>query len=504
MRVKILDNEYWYGGIVDKGLHMPLDKHSDFVLDMTDVCASLDQSNPLILSTRGRYLWSEKPFSAIFREGEIVCEGQSEVLVSEGHENLKGAYLAACRRHFPFSGRLPNEAFFRMPQYNTWIELQYNQTQQGVLDYAHGIIDHGLPAGILMIDDGWSEDYGVWQFHKGKFSDPKGMIDELHKLGFKVMLWVIPVVSPDCATFRELRKKDYLVKDKDGKIAVREWWNGLSAVLDLTNAGTWSWLKEQLDDLQEVYGIDGFKFDGGDAYFYTGEDQAAEQLLPQEYTSVYNRFALQYDFNELRSAYGFGGQALVTRLQDKQHSWDKSGLNCLIPNSLVQGLLGYAYHCPDMIGGGDVGSDYTRIDEELIVRYAQVSALMPMMQFSLAPWRVLSEKNRDIVRKAALLHVKFSDYIMELACHACTSGEPIIRHMAYEFPEEGFETISDQFMLGDTVLVAPVLIKNMNERIVRLPKGKWQAADGNVYDGDTDICVKVTVEELPYFIRNKA
>lgn len=47
-----------------------------------------------------------------------------------------------------------------------------------------------------------------------------------------------------------------------------------------------------------------------------------------------------------------GGQPLVQRLRDRQHSWDLNGLASLIPNGLAQGLAGYAYICPDMIGGG--------------------------------------------------------------------------------------------------------------------------------------------------------
>ncbi len=101
-----------------------------------------------------------------------------------------------------------------------------------------------------------------------------------------------------------------------------------------------------------------------------------------------------------------GGEALVQRLGDKDYSWNAVGL--LIPDMIAAGLLGYAYACPDMIGGGQfasfLGVDQTKLDQELIVRSCQVHALMPMMQFSVAPWRILDEKHLAICRDYARLH----------------------------------------------------------------------------------------------------
>lgn len=141
----------------------------------------------------------------------------------------------------------------------------------------------------------------------------------------------------------------------------------------------------------------------------------------------------------------------MQRLADKYHQWESNGVKTLIPNELLQGLLGYAYTCPDMIGGGDYLSflnESTSLDEELFVRYAQCAALMPMMQFSAAPWRVLSEENARLCVEAALLHIRMSDRIISLARHAAETGEPVVRYMEYQFPGQGLEAVTDQFMLG--------------------------------------------------------
>ncbi len=152
-----------------------------------------------------------------------------------------------------------------------------------------------------------------------------------------------------------------------------------------------------------------------------------------------------------------GGEPLVERLRDKSHSWED--LQKLIPHLTTAGLLGYQFTCPDMIGGGEFGSFIGRdkLDEALVVRSAQCSALMPMMQFSVAPWRVLSKQNVAAVKKAVDTRMKYTPYIMQLAKTAAATGEPIARSMEYEYPNQGYADLKGQFMLGSKYLVAPML-----------------------------------------------
>lgn len=124
---------------------------------------------------------------------------------------------------------------------------------------------------------------------------------------------------------------------------------------------------------------------------------------------------MSFPYNELRASWKLGGQALVQRLGDKDYSWRATQL--LIPDMTAAGLLGHYYTCPDMVGGGQFGAflNVKKFDEELIVRSCQVHALMPMMQFSVAPWRILSKENVAICAKYAHLHQQMGDYILELA-----------------------------------------------------------------------------------------
>ena len=155
-----------------------------------------------------------------------------------------------------------------------------------------------------------------------------------------------------------------------------------------------------------------------------------------------------------------------------------------------------------MIGGGEFQSflDNKTIDQDLVVRSAQTHALAPMMQFSVAPWRVLDAAHLDAVKKAVALRMRFTPRILELAKASAASGEPILRHMAFVFPEGGYESIKDQFMMGDDLLVAPMVTKGTSRKVL-IPNGRWRADDGSVIEGPAEKVIDVPLARLPYFER---
>lgn len=473
-----------------------------------------NQATPLLISDKGRYIWSETPFRFSFHNDSIIIDHSiGEVFIKQNGKTLRDAYQDASRNFFPPSGLMPDSLLFTSPQYNLWIELMYNPNQKDVLNFASHALSNGFPPGVLMIDDNWSNYYGSFDFSKSRFPDAKKMITDLHNLGFKVMIWICPFISPDSEAFRDLNSRKLLLMDNEGqketswedlsKPLLIQWWNGFSACLDLTNPETEDWLYKKLDFLVKEYGVDGFKLDAGDAQFYANPNLASfKKVIPNEHTMLWAAIGLDYKFNEYRAMWKMGGQPLVQRLRDKNHSWED--LQKLIPHMLVSGLSGYAFTCPDMIGGGEISSflgSIGNLDQELIVRSAQCHALMPMMQFSAAPWRVLDSIHLAAVKKAVELRMDFVPEIMRLAGESLETGEPIVRHLEYVFPGCGFYGIKDQFVLGDSIMVAPMLEKG-TIRSVRLPelkKGKWKADDGIIYRGGHTIEIEVPLDRLPYF-----
>ena len=498
LEIEIKKNVDWYAGILIEGHKMPLNDGYEADLYGTSY---YNQLQPLLLSTSGDLVWCEEPFRFRVKEEKILFDkAYAPLEYKKAGKSLREAFLYASENYFPPSGKMPPDLFFSVPQYNTWIELTYNQNQKDILEYARAIINNGMPPGIIMIDDNWQEDYGKWSFHPGRYPDPKAMMKELKDLGFKVMLWVCPFVSPDSDVYRELEKKRIFMLDDTEKPAMVRWWNGVSAVLDLTNPESEKWFKGVLNHLINEFDVDGFKLDAGDGRFYKGI-KSLKQVNPNTHTELFAKIGLGYPYNEYRATWKMGGQPLVQRLHDKSHDWED--LNKLIPHMLLEGIMGYPFSCPDMIGGGQFTSflDDAPIDQELVVRSTQVHALMPMMQFSVAPWRILDERHFNAVLEAVNLRNKFKETILRLAKKASTIGEPIVRSMEYVYPHKGYVDITDQFMLGNSILVAPYLSKGEGSRKVILPKGSWKSDTGKVFKGGKSITVNVPLTRLPYFIK---
>ncbi len=498
MTFNFLENEYWYGGVVHIGYNLPISADDDIKIELVGGKIALDQYSPLFLSSKGRIIHSDNAFDVHFKNGEIIIDDAFSVELIEAGSDLRSAHMTAAKKYFGLCGKVPNLKFFETPQYNTWIELTYNQNQKQILEYARTLINGGMSPGVLMIDEGWSPDYGTYEFDASKFTDPKAMIDELHEMGFSVMLWVTPMISPDSNCFRELRKTNIIIRDASGEPAIRKWWNGYSCVLDFTNPECCEWFDGKLNYLMDKYGVDGFKFDSGDTYLYRSDDKTYISQEPNKHTTAFNRYAERYAFNELRNVWDCGGLALICRLQDKAPAWDNTGLGMLIPNMLTQGILGYYFGCPDMVGGGAYGyfAKGFSVDEELYLRWLSASILCPMMQFSISPKRILTDKSFEAVQKLVGIRAEFTEKIIGLAKNAAENGEPIMRYMEYQFPNNGYEKITDQFMLGDGILVAPILTKGEKSRDVVLPDGKWASPNGEIFNGGRTVNISAALDEL--------
>ena len=503
--------ECFWGGTSEDGIHAPFDEKTKISHDFRVECEN--QTMPLFLSNFGRCIFSKKPFSVKIENGEFEIEGEDVFLENFG-ENLKDAFRGASAKYFPPRGNFLPEVFFKVPQYNTWMQHTYNPTQVGVLKYAEEIIENGFKPGILIIDEGWQREYGVWEFDKIKFPSPEEMLKKLHGMGFTVMLWIVPSVRPDGFEFVKRwgnyfdpeHSDEVFFRNEAGKVVLSRWWNGYSASFDMTKPYDRKILKNQLDALVAM-GVDGFKFDGGRVEHYTDREAingpVDKSKTAAERNIAWNEFGTQYEFHEFKDTYMGGGIRSIQRTSDRFHSWDNFGLNTLIPNAIMQGIIGHPFICPDMIGGGSwIHRDLRRpIDEELFVRMAQCSALFPMMQFSWAPWEAVSKEALAHIKAAHDLHIEFAPVILKLVNDAYETGEPIIRSLAYNFPDCGYEYVNDQFMLGEEILAAPVVKKGEAFKKVHLPKGKWRYSDGTVYEGAGVLTLPVDISSIPYFTK---
>jgi alpha-glucosidase (family GH31 glycosyl hydrolase) len=500
MKVELLLGELWWGGIINS--HYPMPYAPGATVDLRDLNGNCGM--PLLISNLGRYVWCEEPFRFTLTAQHLDVTSYEDAPISfgDGYGTLRDVYRYVSRTYFPTRGTAPDERFFLAPQYNTWMEMTYFSTQERVIEYAENILAHGFPPGILIIDTLWHPTYGTWIFDRARYPDAKGMVSRLNEMGFQVMLWLVPYITPDTVTFRELRDQGFLLRKPDGEPIIMEWWDGFGAGLDVTNPAAVAWLHEQLDILVHVIGIRGFKLDGGQPIRYAEYGIAN----PHHVTQAWNKIGLRYPMAEYKDSWKCAGWPLAQRIRDRNHRWDRpDGLGSLIPMGLAQGLLGYTFNCPDMIGGGEC-QDLPAIqggqfDPELFVRYAQVAALFPMMQFSLAPWRLLDADSLSICVRMANLHTQMGNEIYQLAVESAQNGEPIMRHLAYSYPQCGYEKVDDQFLLGEDILVAPVVIRGARSRRVVFPPGVWRGEDGSLVSGPCTQEVDAPLSRLPWYRR---
>lgn len=454
-------------------------------------------------SSEGRGPFEHRPFHDPDQVGDglFTFKGNAFDLKFSFSENAITAYQDLVK-HFGHAEEIPPESLFTKPTWTTWARYKTAINQEVVLQYADDIIKNDYPYNVLEIDDRWQIYYGDIGFDPQRFPDPKGMIDELHDKGFKVTAWVIPFLDPESQAFADGAKNGWLVRQADSSPYLVEWWQGRGGLLDVTNPSALEWFFERLNQLQVQTGLDGFKFDAGEACFLPSDAITHQAIHPNEYTQRYvETVSKHYRLTEVRSGWKNQRAPIFFRQWDKTTAWGlDNGLHSVLTGMLALGMAGYPFILPDMVGGNEYEE---KADAEMMIRWTQLNALLPAMQFSLAPWDYGAE-SAELCRRYANLHTEFAPRILALAKEATQTGTPIIRPVFWLDPDnEPALTCDDEFLLGDDVLVAPVVYPNVRQRDIFLPPGTWKDHwTGNVFDGPITLSAHpVPLETLPIFER---
>ena len=398
------------------------------------------------------------------------------------------------------------------PKWSTWGRFKTAVDQEKVLKFADEILDFDFEHSIMEVDDKWSSQYGELEFDKIKFPNPKKMVDELHEKGFKVTLWVTPFVVAGTKAYEEGVKNNYFVKSKvvspgHVKPGFFSWWQPPPVVaIDLTNKTARDWFLNGLHNLQWRYGIDGFKFDAGEPCFLPKEFETKIPMKhPSEYTKLWStEIANNFELSEVRSGHHSTDSGVWTRIGDTFSSWTTSnGLRSLIPHMLTSSIGGYPFCLPDMIGGNAYSGGPSR---ELFVRWAEANCFMPAMQFSIPPW----EFGKDVAKATKKVLGTRSKIIKLIEGNARESSEtlmPICSPLWWLAPEdENTFDVSDQFCLGNDIVVAPVVHDQQRRRSVYLPEGIWKEFEGTeTFKGGQWIegGYEAGIYEIPAFVRVK-
>jgi len=395
----------------------------------------------------------------------------------------------------------PPDPLLAAPIWTTWAKYKADINAERVLAFARAIRAHDYPGATLEIDDRWQAAYGATEFDPQRFPDPAGLVATLREQGFATTLWITPFLSADTANAEEAWRSGYLVKRAGGLPYPVRWWQGEACLLDLTKPAARDWWAAKLKALQAATGIAGYKFDAGEANFLPADAVTHRAIERSEYSRLWADFAAEhFPYGEARCGWRGQRNAILYRQWDKFSTWgEDNGLASVITQALALGLLGYPFVLPDMVGGNAYGNT---VSPELMIRWTQACAPMLAIQFSIPPWE-LGESVDAICRRYAELHVTLAPRRLAAARQATVDGTPPIRPMIWAAPDRAEAAgIADQYLLGDDLLVAPVLIEGQSARDIWLPPGRWRDYWSNAgFAGGWLRDYPAPLDVLPMFLR---
>ncbi|RNA20253.1 hypothetical protein BpHYR1_035575 [Brachionus plicatilis] len=437
---------------------------------------------------------------------------------------LNQLQLFVINNYFARPVGIPDERMFKSPIWSTWATFKKKINETTLKMFAHDILANNYSNSQLEIDDKWQTNYGDFIFDTNKFPDMKGLISYLNNLNFRTTLWVHPFVNIEAENFLKVSLAFLEVRAPDGlRPAITSWWDGIAAVaLDMTNPNTTEWFHKQLEKIRSDTGIDSFKFDAGELNWLSRLFWLYNTTVtPDQYSIDYVKMASRSGrMIEVRTGTQTQNFPIFVRMLDKDSTWGyDNGLKSVVTTALLMSILGYPFILPDMIGGnayvfegGEIVFETDLIaypDYQLYVRWAQLTAFLPSMQFSIPPWHYNNKTQvpvNKICKELVDLHEQLVyPILIEYANNAVVTGEPIIRPLWWTDNSDLMALkISDEFLVGNDILVAPILDENHYKRDIYFPVGDWEAKNGTIYQGPKMIKdYPAPIDEIPYFIRKK-
>ncbi len=400
--------------------------------------------------------------------------------------------------------------------FHHWV-WEDESTQDSALELVHGYLDRDVPVGAIIIDSPWATGYSTFEWDTDRFPDPQGLIDELHGLDVRVMLWTVPGMNVEEALYTEASELGYFMQDSaESGPAVVSWWKGDGSLIDYFNPDAVDWW-HGLVDKTLAYGIDGWKTDGLDfsallADYSPGAGRSVERL---EYSHAYYRDFYDYTRSELGDDrlisarpidnYGadLGGDAVAFSpidigfglwVGDQDATFD--GLKAALNNFWWSADYGYLAFGSDIGGYRDEDEPEQGRTKELFLRWAGLGAFSPVMENGGGglhhPW-AWDDETVTIYRGLVELHMALVPYLMEQGAAAFAAGESL---MTFESKEDY------SYLLGNDVFVAPI-IESGETREVTFPEGDWiWIFGGQAFSGEGTETLTVPLDSYPAFVRS--
>lgn len=480
-----------------------LDKRGQKICLMTSDTQSTASSQmykpiPFFMSSRGYGMFVHSSTPLTFDFGYTH---QSTTTLYNGDEELDlffffGTPKEILSEYTALTGRSPLPPIW---SFGLWMGTFSFTSQKQVCDVAMKMRKKNFPCDVIHIDAGWFEK-GIncdFRFNKKKFPHPQSMMKSLLQNGFRVSLWQIPYFTPHNPLYKEIIEKKLYIKNAAGHIPTED------AILDLTNADTIKWYAEKLSALLKM-GASVIKADFGEAtplhgLYASGTTGFYEHnLYPLRYNKLISELTKKETGQSIiwaRSAWAGSQKYPVHWGGDAEIS--DAGMAGTLRGGLSLGLSGFSFWSHDI--GGFSGSPV----EELYARWSFFGLLSSHSRVHgfppREPWK-FSKQFQHQFRKISELRYRLLPYIYSQACISSREGLPLMKTLFLNYPNDPSTwNIEDEYLLGDDLLIAPLMEQDTAGRLLYLPEGKWiDLQSKKIYEGKQ--WVTIIAGQLPGII----
>ena len=391
-----------------------------------------------------------------------------------------------------------------------------------------------LPVSALWYDIDYMDEYRLFTWDRVDFPDPAALNRDLKAAGIRAVTIVDPGVKrePGYSVYDSGRAQDVFCKTASGREYVGKVWPGDTVFPDFTLEGARDWWGGWLADFMRDGAVDGVWLDMNDpatGYSRTEEMRFDRGMIPHDrYHNQYAHFMAMASRAACERTDPEGRPFLLTRSAcagtqrysavwtgDNASNWRH--LRMALPCSLNLSLSGVAFNGPD------VGGFMDDTNAELLVRWHQACCLFPFFRNHSArssrsqePWR-FGPGVLAAIRGAVRTRYRLLPYLYQCFFAHWRDGDPVIRPLLYHYDRPHYAHLDDQYLVGDALLVAPILhgegqqpemIRNgvkYQERRVMLPPGWWFDLNRGVWiGGERMLTYTAALEELPLFVRDGA
>ncbi|MGH9515386.1 MAG: glycoside hydrolase family 31 protein [Terriglobales bacterium] len=414
------------------------------------------------------------------------------------------------------TGRTP-----AVPPWTFGIWICSYQSPAQVLADARKLRENRIPSSAIWLFDAMGQgDIMGWPlWWTGYYPEPRKLTDQLHDLGFKVLTYVHPylrsVLDPYVLPnpkYEQATRNNFFVLNAAGKPSGPAFEPFVDGDIDFTNPQAAAWWESKIKTIVVDDNFDGWMEDFGEWVNDTDRFAAGKsgRKLTNLYPLLYHRITyevahkLKNDVVEFdRSGYaGSQDSTPVVWGGDQFPDWSSAnGLPSVVPAGITAGLSGFAVWGPDIASNGH--------SKELWIRWTEFGALTPVMRDHLwdkPPGAVNLWYDAETIatfRRYAQLHISLFPYFYSYAREATDNGLPIIRHLMLQYPDDTKAYDAEQeYLLGENILVAPVVEQSASTRSLYLPNGAWiNYWTGDIIEGGRQVSVPAPLEQIPMLIK---